>query len=94
MPIEAKIATVGKSYSALDFQANVVVCVNGGAKVYKFLDNIQIIAASRYMRPHKRHDPIHRQHSRIFCLVNVVGVRKKLHTLVKNSAFAMPALLP
>ena len=32
---------VGKSYSALDFQADVVVCVYGGAKVY---DNIYILS--------------------------------------------------
>ena len=33
LPIETKIAAVGKSYSELDFQAAVVVCVNGGAKI-------------------------------------------------------------
>ena len=38
------IAPVGKSYSALDFQADVVVCVNGGVKIYKLLDNIEITA--------------------------------------------------
>ena len=56
LPIETKIVPVGKSYSALDFQADVVVCVKGGAKVYKLLDNIEIIAISRDLtyvaRPH------------------------------------------
>ena len=56
LPIEAKIAAVGKSYSALDFQADVVVCVNGGAKLYKLLDNIQIIAVGHDLTPHTRHD--------------------------------------
>ena len=42
MPIETIKAAVGKSYSALDFQADVVV--NGVAKLHKLLDNIEIIA--------------------------------------------------
>ena len=29
------------SYSAFDFQPDVVVCVNGGAKLYNLLDNIE-----------------------------------------------------
>ena len=49
------MAPVGKSYSAFDFQADVVVCVNGGAKLYKLLDNIEIIAVSRDLGPHTRH---------------------------------------
>ena len=61
MPIETKIAPVGKSYSALDLQA-----VNGGAKVYKLLDNIEIIllklAVCRDLGPHTRHVPTRRQH--------------------------------
>ena len=64
MPIETKIAPVGKSYSALDFQADVVVCVNGDAKVYKLLDNIEIIVVSRDLRLHMRHVPTRRQHTR------------------------------
>ena len=35
---DTKIATVGKSYSALDLQDDIVVCCNGGAKVYKLLE--------------------------------------------------------
>ena len=31
-------------------QADVVVCVNGGAKVYKLIDSIEIIAVSRDLR--------------------------------------------
>ena len=61
MPIETKIAPGGKSYSALDFQADVVVCVKGSAKVYKCLDNIDIIAVSSDLRPHTRHDPTRRE---------------------------------
>ena len=56
MPIKTKIAPVSKSYSALDFQADVVVRANGGAKVYKLIDNIEIIAGSRDLGPHTRHD--------------------------------------
>ena len=66
MPIETKIASVGKSYSALDFQADDVACANGGAKLYKRLDNIEIIAVSRDLSPHTRHIPNSQQH--IFCL--------------------------
>ena len=62
LPIETKIATVGKSYSALYFQADVVVYVNGGAKVYKLLDIIEIIAVSHDLKPHMRHDPTRWQH--------------------------------
>ena len=62
LSIETKIAPVGKSYSALDFQDDVVVCVNGGANVCKHLDNIEIIAVSRALRPHTRHDFTRRQH--------------------------------
>ena len=62
MPVETKIAAVGKTYSALDFQADIVVCVNDGAKLYKLLDNIEIIAVSRDLRPHTRHDSTRRQH--------------------------------
>ena len=45
--------TNSKSY---DFQADVVVCVNGGAKVYKLLNNIEFLAISRDLRPHTRLD--------------------------------------
>ena len=62
LPIGTKIAPVSNSYPALDFQSDVVVCVNGGAKVYKLLDNIEIIAASRDLRSHARHDLTRRQH--------------------------------
>ena len=107
MPIATKIAPVGKSYSALDLRADVVVCANGGAKI---LDNIEIIAVSRDLRPHTRHVPlvdniyfVLRSFTArpIFALklsttrsgdiwhrapndVNVVGVLKKLDTLVEN----------
>ena len=105
MPIETKIAAVGNSYSALDFQADVVVCVNGGAKVYKLLDNIEIVAVDGNLLLHTWHDPTRRQHIFRFALdstkrsgdishhapndVNVVGVRKKLDTLVEKNAIAM-----
>ena len=52
MTIETKIAPVGKNYSAPDFQADVIICINGGAKIYKLLDNIEMIAVSRDLRPH------------------------------------------
>ena len=35
MPIATIIALIGKSYSVLDFQADVIVRVNGGAKVFE-----------------------------------------------------------
>ena len=56
LPIETKIRPAGKSYSALDFQAEVVVCVNGGSKIYKLLDNIEIIALISDLRPHTKHN--------------------------------------
>ena len=43
-------------------QADVVVCGNGGAKVYKLLYKIEIIAVSRDLEPHTRHVPTRRQH--------------------------------
>ena len=69
LPIETKIAPVGKSYSALDFQADVVVRVNGGDKVYKLLDNIEIIAVRPDLRLHTMHDHTRQQH--IFRLVSI-----------------------
>ena len=117
LPIETKIAPVSKSYSALDFQADVVVCHNGSAKLNKLLHNIEIITVSRVLRPHTKHDPTRQQH--IFRLVliyhqnhfrrlpfdstkccgdilhrasndvNVVGVRRKLNTLVGSSAIGI-----
>ena len=54
--MDTKIAPVGKSYSALDFELDVVI-VNGGAKVYKQLNNIEIIAVRRDLRRHTRHVP-------------------------------------
>ena len=57
MPIETKIAPVGKSYSALDFVAD-IICVYGCAKVYKLLDNIESLAVSHNLRPNTRHDPL------------------------------------
>ena len=120
--METKIATVGKSFSALDIQADVVDCVNGGAKVFKLLDNIGIIAVSRDLGPHTRHVPTRRQWIYRLALIyrqthfrrlpfdstkrrgnishratndiNVVGVRKKVDTLVENSAIAMHTRLP
>ena len=69
LPIETKIAAVCNRFSALDFQADVVVCVNGGAKVHKVLDNMDIIAVCRDMRSHMRHVPTRRQH--IFRLARI-----------------------
>ena len=80
--MDTKIAPVGKSYSVLGCQADVVVRVNGGAKVYKLLDNIEIITVGRDLRPHTRHDPTRRQRT------------QKLYTLVENSAIAMHTSLP
>ena len=69
MPIETKIAPVGKSYFALDFQADVVVCFIGGAKVYELLDNIEIIAVCRDLGSHTRHVPTLRQHIFLLALI-------------------------
>ena len=68
-----------KGYSELDFQADVVICGNGVAKVYKLLDNIEIIAVSRDMGAHTRHEPTNRQHTRcvqkVSRILNIRGLR-------------------
>ena len=75
MHIETKLAAVGKSYSALDFQTDVVVCV----KVYELLDNIDIIAVSHELRLHTRNEPTRRQH--IFRLALIYCQTQSIHEL-------------
>ena len=92
LPIETKVAPVGKSYSALDFQTDFVVCVNSSAKVYKLIDNIEIMAVSCDLRSHTKRcgNILHPAPND----VDDVSVRKKLDTLVENSAIAMHTRLP
>ena len=86
--METKIRPVGKSYSTLDFQADVVVYVNGGAKVYRLLYNIEIIVVSRdFVLPSFTASPIFAD-SRSIALNAAVTSRIVRPMMLMSSAYA------
>ena len=90
MPIGTKIAPIGKSYSALDFQADVVVRVNGGTEVYKLLHNIEIIAVCRDLGLPTRRQHIFRHFRRLRSIaLNAAVTSRIVHSMMSMlSAYA------
>ena len=69
MPIEIKVAPVGKNDPTLDLQTKNIFGVNGEAKINKFLDYIEILVIGRNMECNTPNVRTCRQHTLGFALL-------------------------